>query len=139
MSNMFSGCSSLQSIGVDGWDLSKVTNMSNMFSGCSSLQVLDLSGWILESCVNIDFLGQYNFNPTTIKLGSGFFKCPATKVNLSFIKWTDASVRESLVVNSYDRKANGLPDLTLTLSVNTKNVLSEDDIATITAKGYIIA
>ena len=139
MSYMFCDCSSLQSIGVDGWDVSKVTNMSNMFYGCSSLQVLDLSGWILESCVNIDFLGQYNFNPTTIKLGSGFFKCPATKANLSFRKWINASVRESLVVNSYDRKANGLPDLTLTLSVNTKNVLSEDDIAAITAKGYIIA
>ena len=103
------------------------------------MQSLDLSGWNLESCKNIDYLGQYNFTPKTLKLGTGFFKCPATKASLHFTTWNDASVRESLVVNSYDRKANGLPDFTLTLSKQTKAVLSEDDIATMTAKGYIIA
>ena len=139
MNNMFSSCSSLQSLSIEGWDVSKVTNMNQIFYGCSSLQSLDLSGWNLESCKNIDYLGQYNFIPKTLKLGTGFFKCPATKASLYFTTWTDASVRESLVVNSYDRKANGLPDFTLTLSKRTKAVLSEDDIATMTAKGYIIA
>ena len=113
--------------------------MDNMFYGCSSLQSLDLSGWTLESCTYMDYLGQYGFGPKTLKLGIGFFKCPATKTSLSFSSWTDASVKESLVVNSYDRKANGLPDFTLTLSGKTKAVLTEDDIAAITAKGYIIA
>ena len=87
----------------------------------------------------MDFLGEYNFHPKTLKLGVGFFKCPATKASLYFIRWTDASVKESLVVNSYDRKANGLPDFTIRLSKETKAVLSEDDIAAMTAKGYIIA
>lgn len=137
--NMFANCSSLQSLNIEGWDVSKVTNMSSMFYFCSSLQSLDLSGWNLESCKNIDYLGQYNFDPKTLKLGTGFFKCPATKASLHFSRWTDASVRESLVVNSYDRKANGLPDFTITLSKETKAVLSEDDIAAMTAKGYIIA
>ena len=139
MSNMFSSCTSLRSLSIEGWDVSKVENMNQIFYGCSSLQSLDLSGWNLESCKNIDYLGQYNFIPKTLKLGTGFFKCPATKASLHFITWTDASVKESLVVNSYDRKANGLPDFTLTLSKQTKAVLSEDDIAAITAKGYIIA
>jgi surface protein len=139
MYGMFSGCSSLQSLSIEGWDVSKVTSMNQIFYGCSSLQSLDLSGWNLESCKNIDYLGQYNFIPKTLKLGTGFFKCPATKASLHFTTWTDASVKESLVVNSYDRKANGLPDFTLTLSKQTKAVLSEDDIAAMTAKGYIIA
>ena len=139
MNQMFNACSSLQSLSIEGWDVSKVTNMNQMFYGCSSLQSLDLSGWNLESCTYMDYLGQYNFNPKTLKLGTGFFKCPATKSSLSFSRWTDASVRESLVVNSYDRKANGLPDFTITLHANTKAVLSEDDIAAMTAKGYIIA
>ena len=119
--------------------MSKVTNMNQMFYGCSSLQSLDLSGWNLESCENMDYLGQYNFDPKTLKLGTGFFKCPATKSSLFFSRWADASVKESLVVNSYDRKANGLPDFTITLHANTKKVLTEDDIAAMTAKGYIIA
>ena len=139
MYHMFSGCSSLQSIGVEGWDVSKVTNIEDIFFGCSSLKVLDLSGWELVSCKRINNLGLYNFSPATLKLGPGFFKCPATKVGLGFSKWVDTSVRESLVTNSYDRKTNGLPDLTLTLSKQTKAVLSEDDIATMTTKGYIIA
>ena len=139
LNNMFYGCSSLQSLNIEGWDVSKVTSMNNMFYGCSSLQSLDLSGWTLESCTNMEYLGQYGFIPKTLKLGIGFFKCPATKTSLSFSAWTDASVKESLVVNSYDRKANGLPDFTLTLHANTKKVLSEDDMAAITAKGYIIA
>ena len=139
MNQMFAGCSSLQSLNIEGWDVSKVENMNQMFFSCSSLQSLDLSGWNLESCENIDYLGQYNFSPKTLKLGTGFFKCPATKASLHFPTWTDASVKESLVVNSYDRKANGLPDFTLTLSKQTKAVLSEDDIAAMTAKGYIIA
>ena len=139
MSGMFASCSSLQSLNIEGWDVSKVTNMNNIFNDCSSLQSLDLSGWNLESCENMDYLGRYNFVPKTLKLGTGFFKCPATKASLHFTKWTDASVRESLVVNSYDRKANGLPDFTITLHANTKKVLTEDDIAAMTAKGYIIA
>ncbi|MDY4475909.1 BspA family leucine-rich repeat surface protein, partial [Mitsuokella sp.] len=139
MDFMFAGCSSLQSLSIGGWDVSKVENMNNIFFGCSSLQSLDLSGWNLESCENIDYLGQYDFGPKTLKLGTGFFKCPATKASLRFTTWTDASVRESLVVNSYDRKANGLPDFTITLHANTKKVLTEDDIAAMTAKGYIIA
>ena len=139
LERMFCACSSLQSLSIEGWDVSKVTSMEEIFYGCSSLQSLDLSGWNLESCKKIDHLGQHNFTPKTLKLGTGFFKCPATKASLRFITWTDASVKESLVVNSYDRKANGLPDFTLTLSKQTKAVLSEDDIAAMTAKGYIIA
>ena len=139
MDRTFYKCSSLQSIGVKGWDVSKVTNMEDIFYGCSSLKVLDLSGWELVSCNRLTDLGKYNFNPTTLKLGTGFFKCPATKMGLNFSSWVDASVKGSLVTNSYDRKTNGLPDLTLTLSSKTKAVLSEDDIAAMTAKGYIIA
>ena len=139
MADMFVGCSSLQSLSIEGWDVSNVTDISNIFYYCTSLNSLDLSGWNLESCKNMDYLGRYGFNPKTLKLGTGFFKCPATKSILYFRNWTDASVKESLVVNSYDRKANGLPDFTITLHANTKKVLTEDDIAAMTAKGYIIA
>ena len=40
MSNMFSGCSALQSVPL--FNTSSVTNMSNMFSGCSALQSVPL-------------------------------------------------------------------------------------------------
>ena len=42
---MFSGCSSLRSLDLSGWDTSRVEDMGGMFSGCASLPSLDLSGW----------------------------------------------------------------------------------------------
>lgn len=138
LNNMFSNCSSLQSIDLSGWDVSNVKNINDLFWNCKSLQSIDLSGWVLESCTVMDHIGDYT-PLKTIKLGPGFFKCPATKTSLNYSGWTDASVKESLVVNSYDRRANGLPDFTIRLSKETKAVLSEDDIAAMTAKGYIIA
>lgn len=138
LNNMFSGCTSLHSIDLSSWDVSNVKNIQDLFWGCKNLESIDLSGWVLKSCTVMDNIGDYA-PIKTIKLGTGFFNCPATKTILKYSAWTDASVKESLVVNSYDRKANGLPDFTLTLHANTKKVLSEDDIAAITAKGYIIA
>ena len=39
MSNMFRGCSSLQSLtDISNWNTINVNNMSDMFRGCSSLQ-----------------------------------------------------------------------------------------------------
>ena len=138
MSGLFYGCSSLQSIDLSAWDVSKVTNMSGLFELCASLRFIDLSGWCLESCENILF-SQWDMYAEKITLGKDFFKTPAKTARIYSAKWVDYSVKKSLVVNSYDRKANGLPDLTLTLHANTKKVLSEDDMAAITAKGYIIA
>ena len=138
MYRLFYGCSSLQSIDLSAWDVSKVTNMSGLFELCASLRFIDLSGWCLESCENILF-SQWDMYAEKITLGKDFFKTPAKTARIYSAKWVDYSVKKSLVVNSYDRKANGLPDLTLTLHANTKKVLSEDDMAAITAKGYIIA
>lgn len=83
----------------------------------------------------------WNKTIETLKLGAEFFSSPfATTVDFSRLeKWTNDSVHLSLVDNLFDRKANGLQDFTLTLSKQTKAVLSEDDIAAMTAKGYIIA
>ena len=142
MSSMFSGCSSLTTIDVSGFDTSKVTNMSSMFVRCSSLKkiVADIDTSALENATNMfgDFFSGSSI--TSILLGDNFFKMPLT--NLSFANnpsWKDDTVKQSLVTNSYDRKSNGLPDLTLTLNNNTKKVLTEGDIATMTEKGYIIA
>jgi hypothetical protein len=75
----------------------------------------------------------------TLILGKNFFKTNLTSFYFDHQdNWTDESVITSLVTNSYDRTANGLPVMTLTLSDATKAVLTEEHIATITAKGYIV-
>lgn len=40
MSNMFSGCTSLTSLDLSGFDMSQVKNMENMFRNCSALKTL---------------------------------------------------------------------------------------------------
>ena len=136
---MFYQCDSLNSIDVSNWDVRKLETFTG-FLQQNKIKSLDLSGWDLESCTNLRFT-EYSLPWVTLKLGPRFFHCPnVTSANWTGLSsWTDASVKESLVVNSYDRRANGLPDLTLSLSKATKAVLTEDDIAAMTAKGYIIA
>lgn len=79
-------------------------------------------------------------NVSSLTLGKNWFKAEFTPVDFGgLFTWNKESVRLSLVTNSYDRKANGLTDKTITLHANVKKLLSEDDIAAMTAKGYIIA
>ena len=145
MGGMFEFLDSLQSLNISNFDTRKVIQITGMygFISSNSLLTLDMSGdnFILE---NVKNFGRYIASTPklrTLKMGKNFFKMheSITSLSLSYPYWTDSSVKLSLVTNLYDRKANGLPDLTLTLHANTKKVLSEDDMAAITAKGYIIA
>ena len=169
MGSLFRGCSALTSIDVSKWDTRNVTDMNDMFNRIDSMQSLNISNFDTRKAKvggNYGFMSSDNLrsldmsgdnftlesttnwnrgiqtpNLRTLKLGKNFFKTHESIKSLSFSYqyWTDSSVRLSLVTNLYDRKANGLPDLTLLLSKQTKAVLSEDDFAAMTAKGYIIA
>lgn len=145
MGGMFEDLNSLQKLDISNFDTRKVTLIGGNygFISSNSLLILDMSGdnFTFE---NVKNFGRYIASTPklrTLKLGKNFFKMheSITSLSLSYPYWTDSSVKLSLVTNLYDRKANGLPDLTLTLHANTKKVLSEDDMAAITAKGYIIA
>ena len=54
---------------------------------------------------------------------------------------TDArqSLIDSLITYSYDRATAGYSTCTVTLAADTKAVLTSDEIAAITAKGFTIA
>lgn len=98
--------------------------------------------WCFDSMENNSF----NFyrwlddtDVSSLTLGKNWFKAELTPTYfVALSKWNKESVRLSLVTNSYNRKANGLPDKTITLHANVKKLLSEDYIAAMTAKGYII-
>lgn len=130
----------LNDIDLSSWNVSNVTSIKNFLGDNGTLKNVNLLGWNLCKVKNIS-LFDWIKTIETLKLGEGFFSSPyITEVSFKLLeKWTNDSVKLSLVTNLYDRKANGLSDLTLTLHANTKKVLSEDDIAAITAKGYIIA
>ena len=153
MASMFQGCSSLTTLNISSFNGRKLKTGPNAYQGgigflvfeCGNLKTLDMGGddWCFDSMENNSF----NFyrwldksSVSSLTLGKNWFKAeftPGYFVALS--TWNKESVRLSLVTNSYDRKANGLTDKTITLHANVKKLLSEDDIAAMTAKGYIIA
>ena len=154
ISAMFSDCSSLKSINLSNWDTSSIIDMSFLFYQSDILNI-DMSGnkWAFNADV-IDKL-QDSANPFNrwadgivnyLILGKNFFAYDGKfKDNLgdfrsnSFKNWDKVSFKKSIVDNSYDRKANGLSVMTLKFFSTLKNYLTEQDIATLTAKGYIIA
>ena len=156
MASMFSGCSSLTSLNLSAWDTTslgkgekesrKETGIYMMFYMSYNIKTLDMGGdgW---NFVNIPSSNSF-YRPlesvalTEWKLGKNFFKGRFVNQNYSnnaFNNWTKASFIESIVTNSYDRRANGYEDVTLYFSAKLKGYLSEENIATMTAKGYIIA
>lgn len=141
IANMLNLSKSLTDVDLSGWDVSNVTDMRGFLGTCGVLKNINLLGWNLCKVKNMQSIFSWNTTIETLKLGAEFFSSPfATTVDFSRLaKWTNDSVHLSLVDNLFDRRANGLPDFTLALHANTKKVLTEDDIATMTAKGYIIA
>lgn len=53
MSDMFWGCSKLESIDVSGFNTTKVTDMSSMFGTCSSLKSLDVTNFKTDNVKNM--------------------------------------------------------------------------------------
>lgn len=145
-SQMFDRCASLTSLDTSNFDVSSGVNFCSMFRSCVSLTSLDLSNFNTASGTDFNSMFSGCLKLKTLKLGANFFRMrDSYSIDFSDCPWGtgDAeslkSLKDSLVVNSYDRIANGLPILTLQLSTATKNLLSEDEKKAITAKGYTIA
>ena len=73
---MFMYCSSLTTLDVSGFDMSKVTSIDNMFQGCESLSEIDVSNW----------------NTTSISDASGAFTRCRSLVKLDLSNWDFSSM-----------------------------------------------
>ena len=94
MSNMFSGCYSLQSVPL--FNTANVLSMSNMFQWCSSIQSVPLFN--TANVTNMSNMFQYCYSLTSAQLAG-------TKFNISY---TDCKLSRSALVAIF----NGLADLT---------------------------
>ena len=154
MGSMFSTCGNLTSLDLSNFNTSNVTNMDSMFQNCGKLTKVDgyisFKSYSSSTMSNRYFLG-YSSNSSLRKItfkDIGYHS-NATQFNMSYATvWgvnsdtiTDArqSLVDSLITYSFDRATNGYSTCTVTLEANTKAVLTEDEIAAITAKGFTIA
>lgn len=118
---------------LSGWDTSGLKRLDFPFY-MSSIGTVDCSGdgW---NNVNVSIYYRFLECANQFKLGKNFFNMPL----IESIDISSYVAKEYLVEGSYDRKSNGLVDLTLKLISKIKKELTESEIATMTAKGYVIA
>ena len=128
MSYMFSDCSRLTT--VPQFNTNSVTDMSSMFSRCSSLTTVPQF-----NTSNVNYMSSIFYNCSELTTLGGF---TGLKINL------DLSSSSKLTVESVMNVINQAADMTnspktLTLHANVYAQLSEEQIATATAKGWNIA
>ena len=70
MHDMFKGCKSLEALDLSNFDTSNVTNMSYMFNGCSSLVTLDLSSFDTSNVTNMSYMFNGCSSLVTLDLSS---------------------------------------------------------------------
>lgn len=118
----------------------KVTGWSRTIYGCVRLEYFSAD---LSSCTILDWL---NCAKVKFMLLTNIGKSTLKTYNFSFTSYwgTDSeedrqSLIDSLITYSYDRASNGMATATIQLHANTKALLTEEEIAQITAKGFTIA
>lgn len=136
-------------------DTSSGTNFSNIFSNCLSLiKIAGLSLKSLDSTFSYYYFTGFdtlnNLRYVLLKdLGTGS-KCTSAQFgnwknwgvedeSIGLSTGATQALKDSLITNSFDRATAGYPVCSISLSTNTKALLSEDEIAQITAKGFTIA
>ena len=106
MRGMFASCSSLTSLDLSGWDVSKVKTMGGhyqmsdaMFQGCSSLTSLDLSGWDTSSVSEMSCMFYGCYNLTTV---GGLSDWNTSKVEMTSSMFASCSSLTSLDLSGWD-------------------------------------
>lgn len=129
-------CKAITKLDLSKFNTRKVTNYGWVFSGCTALEWLDISGFDLTSATNVPSFFELNKNLKHLVLGEGFGKIKqvATFDMSSFASLDEES--KASFMSLYDRKTNGLPNVTLKLK--TSFGFSEEQIQSLTNKGYTI-
>ena len=106
MYGIFYGCSSLESLNLSGWDMSKVEDMRSMFEGCSSLKTLNLSGWDTPNMKSISNMFKGCSSLTSLDL-SGFDTSKVTRMDEVF---KDCRSLKSLDLSGFSPSSAMAPD-----------------------------
>lgn len=151
---IFNECKSLTSLDLSSFDTSNVTSFDVMFDNCKNLEKIDgyisFKSYSSSTMSNTHFWG-YSKNTSIKKITFKDigYNTNAKQFNMLYAEnWgvnTDTipdakqSLTDTLVTYSFDRATAGYPTCTVTLSTTTKALLTDDEIAQITAKGFTIA
>ncbi len=159
METMFSDCSSLTSLDVSKFDTSKVQSMKFMFYGCSSLTSLDVSHFDTGNVHSMDLMfyeckymrtlniGNMDLSGLTDNMNRTFIGCSSLRsitgqlVGLKLsISFESSSLLDHdsamMVINSAETVTTVQ---TVSFSSQTKALLSDEEKAILTNKGWTLA
>lgn len=166
MGSMFSSCTGLTKLDLSNFNTSNVTNMGGMFSSCTGLTELNVSNfntsnvtnmyYMFSSCMGLTELDLSNFNTSNVTDMGGMFSSCGSLTNLQLndlgrneqckkldLSYCSKLTKDSILFlfnNAFDRTAAGYTTaFTITLNATTKALLSEDEIAIATSKGFTVA
>ena len=134
ISSMFYGCSSLTSIDLSNFDVSKITNFQYMFYNCKSLQTINLNSFKLDNaesiqrmfmnCISLKTLDLSSFKPVKLKdMLSAFSNCHSLiSINLNRFY---TSLVTSMNYLFYNCTSLSLIDIS---SFNTQNIKNMDNM-----------
>ena len=126
----------IQKLDLSKFNTKNVTEFGWCFDGATNLEWLDISGFDLSSATGVNTFFGRNIRLTHLILGEGFGKIKSgVTFNMSSFASLDEESKASFM-SLYDRKANGLPNVTLKLK--TSYGFSEEQIQSLTNKGYTI-
>lgn len=163
-SETFAYCTSLTSL--PDMNLSLSTNMWYFCYGCSALTevgVLNTSamlqhGYLFGGCKSLTTVKEIDFGAVAANYANAFANCSSLvymvvkNIGKSYTAYDFSSATvwgtngdenrqtllDSLLAHSYDRATAGMTAATITLSANSFAELTEEEIASITAKGFTI-
>lgn len=147
MQNMLAYCQKLTTINYgENFNTSNVDNMQSLYSYCRMLDNLDMSMFDMSKVNNVNQMFANCQALTNLKFGYNLGKAyhKSSYSNNYDLYFTESPLtRESamsVINNVYDCKGNGQTGKrTITFKASTYNLLSADDIAIATNKGWTIA
>lgn len=151
MNNMFKNCRAMTII--PQLNTEKVTDMQGFADECINIRRIE--GISAKSLTKMDYSAIFGFadcpnlryflckdigtQSTVTSVQFTYYKLSNWGVNNSEVEDAKQSLTDSLITYSFDRATAGYSTCTITLSTNTKALLTEEEIAQITAKGFTIA
>ena len=135
----FNGCSGLINLDLSNFDTSKVTGLTYTFGGCSGLTTLNLSSFNLLNVLDMARMFYNCKSLTNLQLNDLGHNQKCTSLDLSPCS---ALTKDSILFlfnNAFDRATAGYTTaFTITLNATTKALLTEDEIAIATNKGFTV-
>lgn len=140
INSMFYGCERLKEIDLSTWNTNNIGNMGFLFYNCKKITTIDLSSFELANVTNMTNMFYNCTALTDLQLPDLGHNEGCTPLDLTPCSALTKDSILYLFSNAFDRSAAGYTKaFTIKLNATTKALLTEDEIAIATSKGFTVA